>query len=354
MNKKVEEKRIEWIDVLKSLAICCVILVHATENVYTFDLESMQSLPVHTRIFAFVLFSIGRIGVPIFMMVTGYLLLDRVFDEKKCVRFWKRNLFGLFLTTEIWIVIYNIFLINFDGREIKGIEFFENMIFLKYLNVPHMWYMPMIMGVYVFLPFVAMALHKIRPGLLRFPMILAIAYIFVLPVINVFVQAAGEDPLLTLPSLNFSGGIYGIMLVLGYLIKKGCFKKINGIVLVLAGAASFICAIAMQLYAYNQEYVYNLWYDNIFLLITVFCLVEFVSRQRKVLLPGVFCNLAKCSFGIYLVHYIVVIVAMEYLKMESASKRIAVIWCLTFVISWAVVWLVSRCKAAGRILFFIR
>ena len=71
--KKQEEKRIEWIDVLKSLAICCVLLVHSADNVYTYDLEHMQLLPGRTVILAYVLLTIGRIGVPIFMMVTGYL-----------------------------------------------------------------------------------------------------------------------------------------------------------------------------------------------------------------------------------------------------------------------------------------
>ena len=72
--------RIVWIDLLRCIAILCVVLCHATEAVYDFDLESMTPIRP-TVVLAFTLFTIGRTGVPIFLMVTGYLLLDRSYDE---------------------------------------------------------------------------------------------------------------------------------------------------------------------------------------------------------------------------------------------------------------------------------
>lgn len=72
--------RIQWIDLLRCIAICCVLLTHATERVYTFNIESMTPISASV-VFAFTLFSIGRLGVPIFFMITGYLLLDRSYTE---------------------------------------------------------------------------------------------------------------------------------------------------------------------------------------------------------------------------------------------------------------------------------
>lgn len=80
---------IQWIDLLRCIAICCVLLTHATALVYTFDLESMTPISASV-VFAFTLHSIGRLGVPIFFMITGYLLLDRSYTEG-AARFWKKN-----------------------------------------------------------------------------------------------------------------------------------------------------------------------------------------------------------------------------------------------------------------------
>ena len=74
------KNRIAWIDLLRCIAIFCVILCHAATAVYDFDLESMTPIRP-TVVLAFTLFTIGRMGVPIFLMVTGYLLLDRPYDE---------------------------------------------------------------------------------------------------------------------------------------------------------------------------------------------------------------------------------------------------------------------------------
>ena len=82
---------VENVDLLRCIAILCVILCHAITAVYDIDLESMTPIRP-TVVLAFTLFTIGRTGVPIFLMVTGYLLLDRPYDEGGAVRFWKRNL----------------------------------------------------------------------------------------------------------------------------------------------------------------------------------------------------------------------------------------------------------------------
>ena len=44
-----------------------------------------------SRIFQFASLFIGRIGVPFFLMITGYLLVDRVYDDQKVRKFWNNN-----------------------------------------------------------------------------------------------------------------------------------------------------------------------------------------------------------------------------------------------------------------------
>ena len=93
--------RIEWIDLARTFAILSVITVHSIERAYTFNLESMNSMPALVRTVCFILFTVGRLGVPLFFFITGYLLLGRNYADEDCFRFWRKNLLALLLTTEI-------------------------------------------------------------------------------------------------------------------------------------------------------------------------------------------------------------------------------------------------------------
>lgn len=348
-------ERVVWIDLLKCFAIATVVIVHATENVYKFNLDYMNEASLHTQIFAFSLFTLGRLGVPIFLMCSGYLLLDREYDEQRIAHFWKNNLLQLFITTEIWMIIYTIFMCNFQKTSVTAADVIQYILFLKQTKASQLWYMPVIMGIYLFLPFIATFLKKTGWKFYILPLTIAVAYYGIVPVINVFLSSAKSENLLTvLPSLEFSGGIYGALLVLGYMIKKGAFKRVKSIWLILAGVISFVCAVWMQLYSFHHENFYTIWYNNIFLVVACVCVFLLFSRLPRIRCAKVFVNLSKCSFGIYLFHNIMVTILREYLMIYSAAVRVIVVWGITFAVSWLVVWLVSHNKIAAKILFFIR
>lgn len=351
----MENKRIEWIDLLKCFAICCVILVHSAENVYVFDLDYMNSIPLHTQIWAFLLFTVGRLGVPIFLMCSGFLLLDREYDTQRTVRFWKKNLLGLFLTTELWVLIYIVFMSRFYEEPVVAGTLVKNVLFLKYMDVSHMWYMPVILGIYLFIPFVAVALHRFSWRIFCFPWSIALAYLGIVPVINVILAISDPDSrLAVLPALEFSGGIYGCILVTGYLVRKGFLGKVKRWLLAVLTVVSVGCTIVIQIYSFHHGEVYKVWYDNIFLIIASICIFTWFARLKQVRFRSLWENLSRCSFGIYLLHNIVIMILKKYVVIASASVRTAVFWGLALGLSWFVVWLVSHNRIAAKVLFFIR
>lgn len=75
-------ERDKVIDLARAFAIICVILTHTTETTYQLQAEAVWG-GKHIKLLALSLFAIGRLGVPIFLFLTGYLLLDReIFNEK--------------------------------------------------------------------------------------------------------------------------------------------------------------------------------------------------------------------------------------------------------------------------------
>ena len=70
MNKSAS--RIYAVDFIKALAIICVVICHATENAYPIGREELFSLSAYGKLLALSLFTIGRLGVPLFFFSTGF------------------------------------------------------------------------------------------------------------------------------------------------------------------------------------------------------------------------------------------------------------------------------------------
>lgn len=105
----MKKKRIVTVDMARMFAIFCVILTHSVEGVWQMDVNSLNARKDSINLVILGLHTIGRMGVPVFMLLSGYLLLDREYDKDKIIKFWKRNMAGLLISTEIWIIIYYIF-----------------------------------------------------------------------------------------------------------------------------------------------------------------------------------------------------------------------------------------------------
>ncbi len=349
-----QRPHIMWIDLLRSFAICSVILVHVLDKTQSMNLDYMSGADLHTQICAFVLFTIGRLGVPVFLFITGYLLLDRQYDRKACVHFWKRNWLGLLATTEIWIVIYNVFLSWYNNTGFSGILLLKNMIFVEEVDMSHMWYMEMILGVYLFIPFVAVVLQKFGWKTFWLPMLFVLCYSYVVPTINVFLKACQKLEISSVLDLSFGGGIYGFMIILGYFSRKGMFKKISEKYLYLTAVAGLALTVMLQLFSYHHGYQWTLWYNCVFVLISAFCIFEIVSRKKKIPFQKLCRSLAKCSFGIYLVHFPLLMLIKRFYMVELVSPSLVISFFLTLTVSWLLVLLLGKIPGIGKILFFMK
>lgn len=159
-------KRNISLDYIRTFAILCVVVNHVVEEIYPLNVEFINNVALKIKIFCIGGFTFGRIGVPLFFMLTGYLLLSREWDKDRIVNFYKHNVFSLILVWEVWILIYSIFesWINLTSFDLD--EYLRRALFLEHAGLPHTWYMPVIIGIYLFLPFVASVLQNINKKIL--------------------------------------------------------------------------------------------------------------------------------------------------------------------------------------------
>ena len=115
-NEKIN-CRVDWLDLVRSIAIITVVLCHTTASVFYADIYLMESPTLAARLFALLFHTVGRIGVPLFLFLTGYLLLDRKYNTAtEVVRFWKTKLLPLVITYELWLLIYETYNVLFGNK----------------------------------------------------------------------------------------------------------------------------------------------------------------------------------------------------------------------------------------------
>ena len=93
-------KRVFYFDVIKVLAMLCVIACHAS--------LIFKGNPLFTtNLLHYINMSVAHIGVPLYVMVSGALILSKPIDDKKTVwRFYLHNLVPIVTTGIIWSLIY--------------------------------------------------------------------------------------------------------------------------------------------------------------------------------------------------------------------------------------------------------
>ena len=130
------KNRIEGLDIIRSLAILCIILAHSIEtNSPVNSIEEFNNLSAFAKAIYFSFYAIGRIGVPLFFILSGYLLLSRDFDENKTKQFYKNNFLPLLLAWELWIPANNWLATWFLGLPFHTSSILKEMFFVFWVIV---------------------------------------------------------------------------------------------------------------------------------------------------------------------------------------------------------------------------
>lgn len=320
---KASERHLKWIDLVRVIAIVCVLICHSVEFIYgQADLSDAGS-----RVFIFACHAFGRLGVPLFLMITGCLLLDRHYDEAVIRRFWTKKWLNLLACTGIWFVVYEVFLFAIGRGTTDPVKLIQELLITRNIDLTHTWYMGMILAVYILIPFVAMAINSVDKKILLFPFIIFFVYEFGRGTVNAFIEFIRPEYMMNTQFVSgFSGGVWGIYLVTGYLVKKGILKKISNIILILGFAASLVVLLVFMMTqtffgTISNRYV---WYDNIFVFTGSLMLFELLSRIAGLKGTGykLVRFIAKYTFPIYLTHVMVMELLLPYLSGLQCAKSV--------------------------------
>lgn len=323
-DNSLASKRKYYLDVARVIAILSITLNHAVNRSYANyggQMEEFYTIPLIATLFKTVITVFGRLGVPLFLMITGVLILNKRMETGEDIkRFYKHNLLGMFITVEIWYALIYWYFVLFSGEnmvlETRGVfgaivGMFETMLFQNQVTFGSMWYMPVILCLYTTLPFVIIVKDKLSESKLSAAVFLPAIVVFVnnmvRPAVNTLLYTQNQQTYTTALQLSDLFSYFYLYIFIGYFVGKGTFAKWNKWLVSSIAVGSFALCCAYQIYMYSTPLDYVIDYDFPLLPICAGAVFELVRRGaqglKRIERPVTY--LSRIAFGIYLLHIVI-------------------------------------------------
>ena len=142
--------------------------------------------------------------------------------------------------------------------------------------------------------------------------------------------------------------------MIGYLVKKGCFKKISTHLLILLTILFISGGIGIQLFFGYKGQAYWIWYNSIFILVASTCLFEWFSRIKFETKRKGIEKISEYSFSIYLIHNMVRKTIFGYIAQMSTHHFLqnGFLWILCILLSLIVAMAIDKIPKVGKFILF--
>lgn len=319
-----QTQKIYQLDIIRAIAILLVLVVHSTELIYyakghyqLSDYDGMQ------RIIFITLFTLGRLGVPLFMLLTGYLMLRREYNPKSLNLYYKKRVWSLYKKIVLGIIGLTVYDVFFQKKPFDLTLLLKQILLVENLPGIQTWYMPMILSVYLLIPFVANALRNVNKNMILALMSVVFFYFFVIRDLNLLLEVIQLPTLAVVVDFGFISS-QGFIIVLGWLLYQGAFRKISSINLLVFIIIGFGGLVYYQYYSFEVGVNYLVWYTNGLLTVLGLCLFELLNRIELYQEVTLVRLISEASFGIFWVHSIVQDILWPYVN-KINNHLIAVI-----------------------------
>lgn len=326
------EKRIVYLDYLRVLATLAVFLLHiSSQNWKNTDVNTFQ-----WQIFNFT-DSISRWCVAVFVMISGALFLGRRHSIKKI---YTKYIFRLVTAALFWGFLYALIL-GSGPREI---------LFHTIEGRYHMWFIPMIIGVYMCIPILQKITESRR--LTGYFLALSLVFAFLLPQITTLADDFGRSFARQLAAsvnenirdmeLHLFLGYTGYF-ILGFCLHRIELNRLQRRMVYLLGIAAFAFTViadswvSLAAQAPKENYYGDFTLNVLLESVCVFVFIKYHHPGRE-LTDKVAAVLSTYSFGAYLVHVMI----LEQLKKAGLTTlsftpllSIPLIFVITAVLSFA-------------------
>lgn len=291
------------LDVLRVTAILSVVMIHCSsvfvnnfkDNAYIFLAGNVAD-------------SVSRAGVPLFLMISGALMLDKNKEKSSKDMFnAAKNLLILAVIWElIYSAIYNIIFPVCHGDSVSLTKFFKSAVEGHY----HLWYLYMQAGLYIITPFLKKFVTEENKELVLLYIAIALCTTFMKPAINFFSvyrhKLSYISGFIDKFYMDFFGPYITYYLTGWYIVHIGVNKKRIRTIIYAMGAASVSLVIFLTQITGEYKNTYSI--EGIFVFIYAVSIFLLVNNIRPISSHGAkkcVLFISKLSFGVYLIHEVI-------------------------------------------------
>ena len=360
-----EKKRKAYLEVMRVLAVILVVYNHLPA--YTLYMYSSGAKQIVTMLLAV----ITRINVPIFLMISGALLLDREEDfVQVCRRRITRIVVALVLAQSLLFLCRMAMAFFTHNPFNEGfLDLIRGILSGELEEAGSYWYLYAYMGMLAMLPFLQRIANKMQKQDMCMLLLIHCFFCSFIPIVNALLGVCGKEPLMISTDLSIPYAVEKAMFypLIGYYIDhKVDIKKCSGKVWLKMAVGAFVGVLLSFLCTYYQgrtmgEYTqsYIALFDYV-LAIMVFALVKHLILVRCTKLSeGKFADVAtaigRLTFGIYLLDPCIKVFLYRWFETSAETVLptfiVSIIWCgISFLLGGIITFVLRKLPLLDRVL----
>lgn len=299
------EERLIYVQTVRCFALMVIVTLHvAFPLIYMY-----QSIPYADWWVANNFYILGKIGSPLFTMVSGLLLLNPSKDQP-IARFFQKRFFKVLLPFIAWSLLYLIWRMVSKGETFSAREIL--VLFIEGPVYYHLWFIQMILGLYLAAPILRIYIRHATQENLTYFLAVWLITVAILPMFKRFLGfEVGIDVVVTTGFVGF--------FVLGYYLRNVTLKRSQVIpvlllVVVMLVFTQYIThALTIQIETvggYDNFFVANDSLNLITVAVGLFLFLKSLDYhylfQQLPFLQKLVTWISSCSLGIYFVHVLII------------------------------------------------
>lgn len=341
------------VDLIRTIAIVMVVLVHS--SFFPYGIPGAITPMVMVNWFSANIYgAIGYLGVPIFVMLSGALLLNPAKADESISVFFKKRFNRLGLPLIFWTALYFIWSFGVRGTPFTSFNIIQGLLSGAY---PFLWFLYLLVGLYLVTPILRVLVRHIDRGKFTFLLVVWFAGTVMIPAIHTF-TAFEYNPVMFV----FTGWI-GYFLLGVYLPNTRMHRRITCLGVVLGLLAAIVgdwlltAGIGEQATGFFHGY---LSFNMIIASAALFSMLVGVPRTRiendKGLVSRMIQWVGQNTLPIYLVHIIVLeslqlgFLGFAWPYTNILLVDVPLIAFITFVLTVAIVYTLRKIPYLNRLI----
>lgn len=309
-----QRSRIYYFDIMKAFAILAVVITHVAGSSWyaIVDMENVAAngFDKFGFIASTIWLGLAKCGVPIFLMTSGALLLQKSYSIKQIYK--RIGLLAVSLVIMLMVYEMTMLLCDAGSSQLSVINVFRNTMtdLLLGTGPTYSWYLYTLIGIYIILPILKVYVDAVNETIYRYTLLIIWIVSSVIPFVMLIIPAdISMSVQMLLMGTNTFSGFVGYFL-LGYYLEKYDLRVPERFLAILGvlGIGIVICLVVINP-GIMEDYMRYYMPGVVIYGVAMYVLIRrLAQRLQDTKARGILSDMGTKTLGIYMLHMPVVMI----------------------------------------------